>query len=150
MATRKTLVEANNQHLPDDRWLVMGAPSKGIFMLKTWLSVTAALLLVRMAESVERLANSLERQGIRLAALINNAGIAMEGFDAHVAEHTLAVNFFGPLHVTERLLPLMEEHGRIVMVSSDLAELKDYPHALCQRFDPPPERERSGPGGRRC
>jgi hypothetical protein len=51
MATRKTLVEANNQHLPDDRWLVMGAPSKGIFMLKTWLSVTAALLLVRMAET---------------------------------------------------------------------------------------------------
>lgn len=51
MATRKTLVEANNQHLPDDRWFVIGAPSKGIFMLKIWLSATAALLLVRMAET---------------------------------------------------------------------------------------------------
>jgi hypothetical protein len=51
MATRKTLVAANSQHRPDDRWLVIGPPSKGILMLKTWLSVTAALLLVRMAET---------------------------------------------------------------------------------------------------
>lgn len=51
MATRKTLVEANSQHRPDDRWLVIGAPSKGILMLKIWLSVTAALLLVRMADT---------------------------------------------------------------------------------------------------
>jgi NAD(P)-dependent dehydrogenase (short-subunit alcohol dehydrogenase family) len=78
---------------------------------------------------------------VRLSALINNAGIAMEGFNAHVAEYTVAVNFLGPLHVTERLLPLVEEHGRIVMVSSALAELKDYPPAFQRRFNPPPPKE---------
>lgn len=38
MATRKTLVAANSQHRPEDRWLVIGAPSKGILMLKFWVS----------------------------------------------------------------------------------------------------------------
>ena len=96
---------------------------------------------VASPESLSTLVGRLEQQGVRLSALINNAGIAMEGFNAHVAEYTLAVNFFGPLHVTERLLPLMEEHGRIVMVSSSLAELKDYPPAFQRRFDPPPSKE---------
>ncbi len=100
-----------------------------------------APLDVASPESLEGLAGHLEARGCQLSALINNAGIVMEGFDARVAEHTVAVNFLGPLRVTERLLPFMEAHGRIVMVSSSLAELKDYPHSLCRRFDPPPPRE---------
>jgi NAD(P)-dependent dehydrogenase (short-subunit alcohol dehydrogenase family) len=105
------------------------------------LDVHFELLDVSSPESISALAGRLEQQGVRLTALINNAGIAMEGFNAHVAEYTVAVNFLGPLRVTERLLPLMEEHGRIVMVSSALAELKDYPHSLQRRFDPPPPKE---------
>ena len=96
---------------------------------------------VASLESLAALAGRLEQQGVRLSALINNAGIAMEGFNAHVAEYTVAVNFLGPLRVTECLLPLMEEHGRIVMVSSSLSELKDYPPAFQRRFDPPPPKE---------
>ncbi|HZI08009.1 MAG TPA: SDR family NAD(P)-dependent oxidoreductase, partial [Archangium sp.] len=68
-------------------------------------------------------------------------GLAMEGFDENVAERTIAVNFFGALHVTERLLPLMEEHGRIVMVSSGVGELEGLSPALRQRFEPPPPKE---------
>jgi NAD(P)-dependent dehydrogenase (short-subunit alcohol dehydrogenase family) len=97
---------------------------------------------VTREESLCALAARLERQGIRLSALVNNAGVALEGFNAHVAEHTVAVNFLGPLHVTERLLPLMEAHGRIVMVSSSLAWLGDYPPSLRRHFDPPPPREK--------
>ena len=96
---------------------------------------------VASPESLDTLAGRLEQQDVRLSALINNAGIALEGFNAHVAEYTVAVNFLGPLHVTERLLPLMEAHGRIVMVSSSLAELKDYAPAFQRRFDPPPNKE---------
>jgi hypothetical protein len=39
---RKTFVEANSQHLPDDAWLVMGEPSSGILMLNFWVSEMAA------------------------------------------------------------------------------------------------------------
>jgi NAD(P)-dependent dehydrogenase (short-subunit alcohol dehydrogenase family) len=105
------------------------------------LDIHFELLDVASQESLSTLVERLQQGGVRLSALINNAGIAMEGFNAHVAEHTVAVNFLGPLHVTERLLPLMEEHGRIVMVSSSLAELKDYPPTLQRRFDPPPSKE---------
>lgn len=38
MATRKTFVDANSQHRPDERWLVTGAPSKGILTLKVCAS----------------------------------------------------------------------------------------------------------------
>lgn len=49
MATRKTLVEAKSQQRPDERWLVTGAPSKGIERLKIWVSLTAALVFMRTA-----------------------------------------------------------------------------------------------------
>ena len=126
-------------------WLTAPEPTEGLLACEALRAeghdVHFEPLDVASPESISRLAGRLEHQGVRLSALVNNAGIAMEGFDAHVAEHTVAVNFLGPLRVTERLPPLLEAHGRIVMVSSSLAELKDYPHALCRRFEPPPSRE---------
>ncbi|WNG44257.1 SDR family oxidoreductase [Archangium minus] len=105
------------------------------------IEVTFEPLDVTSQESIEQLADRLGRQDLRLAALVNNAGISMKGFDEHVAEGTLAVNFFGAMHVTERLLPLMEEHGRIVMVSSGAGALEGLSPAIRQRIDPPPSRE---------
>jgi NAD(P)-dependent dehydrogenase (short-subunit alcohol dehydrogenase family) len=105
------------------------------------LDVTFEPLDVSSQESIDNLADRLGKQGVRLAALVNNAGIAMEGFDANVAERTLAVNFLGAMHVTERLLPLMEEHGRLVMVSSGAGELEGLAAPIRQRIDPPPPKE---------
>ncbi|ATB31049.1 SDR family oxidoreductase [Melittangium boletus] len=105
------------------------------------LEVTFEPLDVTSQESIARLADRLGRQELRLAALVNNAGVSLDGFDADVAERTLAVNFFGALHVTERLLPLMAEHGRIVMVSSGLGVLEGLAPPLRQRIDPPSSKE---------
>jgi NAD(P)-dependent dehydrogenase (short-subunit alcohol dehydrogenase family) len=58
-----------------------------------------------------------------LDILVNNAGISLHGFDEEIARRTLAVNFFGPMHVTDRLLPLLRRGGRVVMVSSGLGEV---------------------------
>ena len=38
IGTRKTLVAANSQHRPEEAWLVMGDPSRGILMLKFCVS----------------------------------------------------------------------------------------------------------------
>ncbi|MFY0573145.1 SDR family NAD(P)-dependent oxidoreductase [Cystobacter fuscus] len=110
------------------------------------LEVSFEPLDVTSEESVAQLTDRLARQELRLAALVNNAGIALEGFNAEVVERTLAVNFTGALRVTEHLLPLMREHGRIVMVSSGLGALEGLPPALRQRIDPPPPRTRWSPG----
>ena len=65
----------------------------------------------------------------------------MDGFDPNVAEKTTAVNFFGAWNVTERLLPLLEERGRLVMVSSGSGELANLSPEIRRRFDPPPSKE---------
>jgi NAD(P)-dependent dehydrogenase (short-subunit alcohol dehydrogenase family) len=66
--------------------------------------------------------------------LVNNAGIAMKGFDANVARRTIDVNFFGPLRVTEAMLPLVPRGGTIVMVSSGMGELAGIDVDLRARF----------------
>ncbi len=96
---------------------------------------------VTSEESIHQLTDRLARQELRLAALVNNAGVALDGFNAEVAERTLAVNFFGALNLTERLLPLMADHGRVVMVSSGLGVLEGLAPALRQRIDPPASKE---------
>ncbi|OJH37159.1 SDR family oxidoreductase [Cystobacter ferrugineus] len=105
------------------------------------LDVTFEPLDVTSPESIAQLADRLGRQELRLAALVNNAGIALEGFNADVVERTLAVNFTGALRVTEHLLPLMREHGRIVMVSSGMGVLEGLTPALRQRIDPPTSKD---------
>jgi hypothetical protein len=42
MATRKTLVDAKSQHLPEEAWLVIGEPSVGILMLNFCVSAMVA------------------------------------------------------------------------------------------------------------
>jgi NAD(P)-dependent dehydrogenase (short-subunit alcohol dehydrogenase family) len=105
------------------------------------LDVSFEQLDVGSPESVDALAEQLRRRGQRLAALVNNAAITMDGFDANVAEQTTGVNFFGAWRVADRLGPLLEEHGRLVMVSSGAGELANLAPEVRRRFDPPPPKE---------
>lgn len=78
-----------------------------------------AQLDVTHDDSVKALADSLSGVDV----LINNAGIALDGFNASVARRTLDANYFGAVRVTEALLPKMRPGGHIVMVSSGAGEL---------------------------
>lgn len=80
------------------------------------------LLDVTRHDSIARLADALERVDV----LVNNAGVALDGFDADVARHTIEVNFLGAMHLTDALLPKMAEGGRVVMVSSGSGELARF------------------------
>ena len=71
-------------------------------------------------DSVDALARALEG-GVDV--LVNNAGVALDGFDATVAQRTLDVNFLGAMRVTDRLLPLCREGARIVNISSGLGAI---------------------------
>jgi NAD(P)-dependent dehydrogenase (short-subunit alcohol dehydrogenase family) len=72
---------------------------------------------------------------------VNNAGTSFKGFDAELAERTLRANFYGPMHLTDALLPALDPRARIVMVSSGMGELSCLGSELRGRFDPPPERD---------
>jgi NAD(P)-dependent dehydrogenase (short-subunit alcohol dehydrogenase family) len=99
--------------------------------------VAARCLDVADPVSVADLAAQLGRDGVRLAALVNNAGASFRGFDADVAERTLATNYFGAAAVTDALAPLVPGHGRIVMVSSGMGELSVVGPELRARLTAP-------------
>jgi NAD(P)-dependent dehydrogenase (short-subunit alcohol dehydrogenase family) len=94
--------------------------------------------------SIVALAKKLEKDSVELDVLVNNAGTSMKGFDAHVAERTNAVNFFGTMHVTDALVSRIRDKGRIVNVSSGMGELgSNYSDEIKKRFlDPELDREK--------
>jgi NAD(P)-dependent dehydrogenase (short-subunit alcohol dehydrogenase family) len=71
----------------------------------------------------------------RIDVLVNNAGIALKGFDARIARKTIDVNFYGAMRVTDRFRPL--EPRVIVMVSSGLGELSSLGAELRNAFASP-------------
>lgn len=96
--------------------------------------VSHRTLDVTDAKSIAAVAAGLERDGVALDVLVNNAGISMKGFDANVARRTLEVNFFGAMNVTDALLPSIPDGGTIVMVSSGMGELSSVSADLRRRF----------------
>ena len=84
--------------------------------------------------SVRVLADALATDRIELDALVNNAGIALRGFNPEVVRRTLEVNFFGALRVTDALVPRMRDGGTIVMVSSGMGEVSALAPSLRQRI----------------
>lgn len=70
-------------------------------------------------------------------ALVNNAAIAMKGFDARVAKETIEINYFGTARVCDHFLPLIRRPGAVVVVSSGLGELSILSGELRDRFEDP-------------
>lgn len=89
--------------------------------------------------SIAAFANSLLADGIRLDALINNAGVSMPRFERSVdgTELTWATNVVGPAALTARLLPAMTSPGaRIVLVGSNLSQRSSRIPDLSRVDDP--------------
>ena len=100
-------------------------------------SVEYRRLDVADPSSVSAVATALRQADATIDVLVNNAGITMEGFDGEVARRTLDTNFYGPIRLTDALLPLIPDGGTIVMVSSGAGELSILSEALQRRFADP-------------
>lgn len=81
-------------------------------------------------ETIRGAAEAIEKEFGRLDILINNAGIAEwgatpSGVDLAKVREVYETNFFGPIALTQAMLPLLKKskHGRIVNVSSSLGSL---------------------------
>jgi NAD(P)-dependent dehydrogenase (short-subunit alcohol dehydrogenase family) len=95
------------------------------------------LLDVADPSSIAAIAGWLREGGMKLDVLVNNAGITMDGFDGNIARRTIDTNFYGPLRVTEALLPAISDGGAIVMVSSSAGEVSILSRDLRKRFTDP-------------
>jgi carbonyl reductase 1 len=87
-------------------------------------------------QSIDHFATALKKEhpeGIDF--LINNAGIAMQGFDSNVVKKTLHCNYYGTLQATLQLLPHIKDGGRLVNVASMSGHLTDkYSSSIKSRF----------------
>lgn len=83
--------------------------------------------------AVESLATQLEQQVDRLDVLVNNAGVAaqrrLEDETAEGFDRVFAVNVRDLFFLTQRLLPLIPDGGRIVNVTSGVAWIA-YPDGI--------------------
>jgi NAD(P)-dependent dehydrogenase (short-subunit alcohol dehydrogenase family) len=84
--------------------------------------------------SVAAAAQKLRDGAIKLDALVNNAGVygVARGPDGVVL--TLETNFFGPLRVTEAMLPLLRDGATITNVTSGLGGLENLDPAHAKRM----------------
>jgi NAD(P)-dependent dehydrogenase (short-subunit alcohol dehydrogenase family) len=83
------------------------------------------------AESVRACAQRLERDGVAVDVLVNNAGVLRSGgildVEDGVLRDTLEVNLLGPLRTARAFMPGMIErgYGRVVNVSSGSGSLTE-------------------------
>ena len=89
-------------------------------------------------DSVAALAAALrDRHPDGLDVLVCNAGVAMDGFDEHVARTTVDINFFGVARTVDALLPQLRDGGRVVFVSSGVGDRNRLSAALRAALDAP-------------
>ncbi len=108
---------------------VRGLPPEGDEVLYHRLDITDRA-------SVSAVAKDLPNLVPRLDLLVNNA-IGSWGADRRASARTVATNYFGSRDVTDALLPVIADGGRIVMVSSGLGELSYMGRDLRPRFADP-------------
>ena len=107
------------------------------------LPVTFHALDVSDSASIDKFAHEMETRYGRVDVLINNAGIMIDlnrdtdewtmsestVFKAkrETLRQTMETNVYGPLELTQKLVPLMRKHGygRIVNLSSGMGQLSD-------------------------
>lgn len=100
-------------------------------------NAAAVSLDVTDADSVAAAAQLVQSQVQQIDVLVNNAGVAIDGFNLDVVQKTLAVNFYGAQQTTDAFLPLLRSHGRIVMLSSGMGDRSALGPKLRARFMSP-------------
>lgn len=98
-------------------------------------------LEVTDATSASTLVEKVAARHGGLDALVNNAGVAFDGFDAEVARRTIDINFFGPLRVYDAFLPHLRPGGRVVMLSSGMGDRSSLSSDLQHAFREPMTRD---------
>jgi len=93
------------------------------------------LLDITSSSSIKGLADHLKQaHGDGIDFVINNAGIAMEGFDVNVVKTTLDCNYYKTLEASHTFLPLLKPTGRLVNVASMGGKLNKYSEEVRNRF----------------
>jgi len=93
------------------------------------------LLDITSSSSIKTLADHLKQtHGDGIDFVINNAGIALDGFNADLVKTTLDCNYYKTLEACHTFLPLLKPTGRIVNLGSMAGKLNKYSEEVRNRF----------------
>ncbi|EJD40731.1 NAD(P)-binding protein [Auricularia subglabra TFB-10046 SS5] len=86
--------------------------------------------------SVDAFVQTVKEKHGEIDVVVNNAAVAMDGFDSNVAKQTLHTNYHSTLYATLAFLPIMRPGplSRLVNVASLAGRLGVFPPALQDRF----------------
>lgn len=89
-------------------------------------NVDLGILDIADAESIEKFAVFIQENYQKIDILVNNAGFAFKGNATESvyeqARKTIDINYYGTLHLTNRLKEYMVPQGRIINVSSTMGK----------------------------
>ncbi|MFL5812641.1 MAG: SDR family oxidoreductase [Bdellovibrionia bacterium] len=97
------------------------------------LNVVFRALDVSRSESIDQFVRQLKSDGRKIDVLVNNAGI-MFGSDEEndpskdyreSLRETMETNVYGPLELSEKIAPYMNDGGHIINLSSGMGQLSD-------------------------
>lgn len=84
-------------------------------------------------ESIDNCAKELSDLNTKIDIYINNAGILLDEGEDHIVidklKGTLQVNLIGPIDLTQKNSPLINDGGHIINISSSAASLEKVHHA---------------------
>lgn len=87
------------------------------------------------SKSIETFTKDLKQNhGDGIDFVINNAGIALNGFDSKLARETLGCNYYSTMEACHAFLPLVRPQGRLVNLASMAGSLSKYSDEIRKRF----------------
>lgn len=79
--------------------------------------------------SIDQFVQTIKDSGKKIDALLNSAGVYLDDDEYPLTEkplrNTLEVNLIGPILLTQKLLPLLNDGGAIVNMSSQMGAISD-------------------------
>lgn len=146
MSTRTALVTGANRGIGAEVAAQLGAagfevlvgarrPQAAEPIVRRIVGAGGAARAVRLDVTREEDVSALRAELSSLEVLVNNAAVALDGFDAEVVRATLAVNVHGARRVTVGLWDLLEPGARVVNVSSGVADRGSLKDDLRARFE---------------
>lgn len=103
--------------------IIAGRNSDKIKKAGEALDLTAIVCDVTKEEDIEALVTKIKSEFPELGVLVNNAGVANlykvgEGADAYrKAKQEFEVNYFGPVLLTEKLLPVLKQQSEAAIIN---------------------------------
>jgi NAD(P)-dependent dehydrogenase (short-subunit alcohol dehydrogenase family) len=91
--------------------------------------------------SVEAFVSRALAEGLRIDALVENAGVYLSRADAAAFRESLATNVLGPVRLADGLAPCLARGAQVVMVSSGMGQLSGLPPELRGRVEAVHDRE---------